>query len=69
MEEQAFKYREKQKKTRTLVQFSLTILSAAELEIVEAPFSRKAWSSRTRGGMFPVLSHRTGWSRWGNKSM
>lgn len=58
----------KGKKT-TVNQFSLTILSAAELEIEEAPFSRKAWSSRTRGGMFPVLSHRTGWSKWGNKAM
>lgn len=48
---------------------SLTILSEAELEIDEAPFSRKAWRSRTRGGMFPVLSHRTGCSRCGNKAM
>lgn len=64
------KYREKQgRSNRRQNQRLLTILSAAALEIDEAPFSRKAWRSRTRGGMFPVLSHRTGWSRWGNKAM
>ena len=45
----------------------LTSLSLATM--LAAPFSMMACRSRTRGGMLPGLSHRTGTSRKGNSSM